>query len=104
MELPEPVASRRREIEALCRRHGVCRLEVFGSAADGTFDPRSSDIDFLVEFGTLAPGTRADAYFGLLEDLERLLGRHVDLVMTRAVRNPYFLERIESSRVVLYAA
>lgn len=42
---------KREELVELCRRHGVARLEVFGSAARGTdFDPQTSDADFLVEF------------------------------------------------------
>lgn len=95
---------RRDEIAQLCRRHRVTRLEVFGSAASGNFDPETSDLDFLVEFLPLGPGERADAYFGLLEDLRDLLGRPVDLVMTRAIRNPYFRQAIEQTREVLYAA
>ena len=46
----------------------------------------------------------AYSYFGLLFALEDLFGRHVDLVMTSATRNPYFLEDIEESRAVLYEA
>ena len=92
------------EITALCRRHRVRRLEVFGSALDDRFDPQHSDVDFLVEFEPLAEGQYADAYFGLKEALELLLGRPVDLVMTQAIRNPYFLEAIEPTRTLLYAA
>jgi len=36
--------------------------------------------------------------------LMRLFGRPVDLVMIRAIRNPYFLQEIEPTRVLLYAA
>ena len=104
MVVPKAVAQYRGEIEQLCRRHRVAKLELFGSAAGESFDPQSSDVDFLVEFGVLAPGEHANTYFGLLEDLEALLGRHVDLVMTRAIRNRYFLESIEPTRTVLYAA
>lgn len=46
----------------------------------------------------------ADAYFGLRESLEKLLSRPVDLVMTRAIRNPYFLESVNASKTLLYAA
>ena len=46
----------------------------------------------------------ADRYLGLLTDLEDLFGRPVDLVMTAAVKNPYFLRQIQSSRTLLYAA
>ena len=53
----------------------------------GTFNPRTSDFDFLVEFLPLPEGKHADAYFGLREDLEALFERPIDLVMTQAIRN-----------------
>ena len=96
--------AKRNEIAALCRRRRVRRLEVFGSAARGTFDAQTSDLDFLVEFDPLGPGERADAYFGLLEDLQELFQRPVDLVMERAISNPYFRRAVEQTREVLYAA
>jgi hypothetical protein len=58
---------------ALCRRHRVRRLDLFGSAATGAFDPERSDLDFLVEFEALEPGTYFDAYFGLREGLESVV-------------------------------
>jgi predicted nucleotidyltransferase len=88
----------------LCRRHHVAQLEVFGSAASGEFNERSSDLDFLVQFGDLSPRDRGDAYFGLLADLQDLFRRPIDLVETEAVDNPYFKDSIEPSRRVLYAA
>ncbi len=94
----------REAIADLCRRFHVARLEVFGSAADGTFDPARSDLDFLVEFQPLEPGPLADAYFGLLSELKRLLRRDVELVTPKAVRNPYFLRGINAARRALYAA
>lgn len=98
------IDAQRRELELLCRKHRVRRLEVFGSAADGTFDPNRSDLDFLVEFGELEPGSRADAYFGLWEDLGKLFGRKVDLVEPAGMRNPYFIRRVNESRTVVYDA
>jgi predicted nucleotidyltransferase len=95
------------QIQAICRRHGVRRLDVFGSASDERrFDSSRSDIDLLVEFDVMAgsgPGP-ADRYFGLLEDLTALFGRPVDLVIERAIRNPYFRRSIDASRQSLYTA
>lgn len=92
------------DLIGLCRRFRVARLELFGSAADSGFDPENSDLDFLVEFQPLEPGENSRCYFGLLFALEDLFARKVDLVMTRAIRNRYFLEGINRNRVVLYAA
>ena len=92
-------------IEQLCSKHHVQRLELFGSAlTDKQFDREKSDLDFLVEFLPLKPGEHANAYFGLLEDMQDLFKRDVDLVMTRAIKNPYFLESINRNREVVYAA
>lgn len=95
--------SKRAEIIALCKHYRVQRLDVFGSAATGPFDPQKSDVDFLVEFQPLPPGQRAEAYFGLLEALQTLLGRPVDLVVARAIQNPYFRQAVDRTREVLYA-
>lgn len=94
-----------KDIAALCAKYRVGRLELFGSAATADhFDAEASDLDFLVEFLPLKPGEHADAYFGLLEALEELFGRPVDLVMACAIENPYLLESINKSRTPLYAA
>ena len=91
-------------LEALCHQHHVRRLEVFGSAADGTFDTARSDIDFLVEYLPLQPGEHYETYFGLIEDLERLFGRHVDLVDVTCLRNPFFIQGVNESRTLVYEA
>ena len=89
----------------LCRRYGVARLEVFGSAARGTdFDPQTSDADFLVEFipdSNLGP---FDQFFGLADALRDTLGRPVDLVEEGAVRNPYLQDAINKSRELVYSS
>lgn len=90
-------------IAALCRRFRVRRLAVFGSAVTVDFDPARSDVDFLVEFEEGAGGL-FDAYFGLKEELERLVGRPVDLVTPKSLENPYFAASVERSRQDLYAA
>lgn len=46
----ELIDEHRTELSDLCQLYRVKKLEVFGSGADGTFDPRRSDLDFLVEF------------------------------------------------------
>lgn len=98
------IGSEKDRLEALCRRFGVKRLELFGSASNGRFDDEKSDLDFLVVFDPLAAGSRADRYFGLLETLESLFSRSVDLVELEAIRNPYFRESVERPRTLLYAA
>lgn len=98
------IEDNRATIEELCKKYDVSRLDVFGSAATGDFDPDHSDVDFLVEFRRTAEMTAADQYFGLLEDLQSLLHRKVDLVESGAMRNRFFIRRVNETRRLLYAA
>src|SRR5438128_11985302 len=100
----ELIEQHRAELAELCRRFRVKTLELFGSAADGTWDADRSDLDFLVEFLPLEQEQLAPDYFGLLHGLEDLFQRKIDLVMPRAIRNPYFLRGVTESRQVVYAA
>ncbi len=93
------------ELKRLCEKYSVRCLEIFGSAAsDAAFDVKGSDLDFLVEFQPLDENQYADTYFGFLFALQDLFNRPVDLVMTEAIRNPYFEMSVNRSRKVLYAA
>jgi predicted nucleotidyltransferase len=102
--MKNPVEHKMRELKALCERRGVERLALFGSALRDDFDPEKSDLDFSVEFSTMSPERHAEAYFGLLDDLEGLFGRRVDLLEIRAVRNPYLRRSIEEEQETVYAA
>jgi len=99
------ISLHREELRELCRRFHVRRLDVFGSAARGDFDPGRSDLDFLVEFDSRAPDALSlKTYFGLKESLEALFGRSIDLVEPGALRNPYVKASIERSRETVFAA
>jgi len=98
------LARHKAEIEHLCRRYHVRRLELFGSAVAGSFRPGESDLDFLVEFEPLPAGAYADTYFGLLEALERLCGVPADLVVASAIKNPYFRQAVDQTKTLLYEA
>jgi len=99
------VGSRRMELADLCRRFGVRRLDLFGSAARGDFDPERSDLDFLVEFEPDARTARSlGGYFDFKDSLETLFGRSVDLVEAGAIRNPYLKKSIEESQERLFEA
>jgi predicted nucleotidyltransferase len=99
-----PVSTEHEALVELCRTHSVQRLELFGSATDESFDPTTSDLDFLVTFEPCTPGEHYERYFGLLESLEGLFCRRVDLVEAQAMRNPYFIREVNRSRRLLYAA
>ena len=96
------IADNREMIEKLCARYKVRRLELFGSAAANSFEPVASDIDFLVEFDSLSPTEHADAFFGFQEELQQILDFPVDLIERAPIRNPYFLQSIDKTKVLLY--
>lgn len=94
---------KRAELEALCRKHFVTELAVFGSALREDFTA-SSDLDFVVVFGNVSKGHYADTYLGLKDDLEHLFGRKVDLIERAGIRNPYFERELSATARLLYAA
>jgi len=98
------IAERRSEIAALCRRFGVRRLAVFGSAARGSdFEPGRSDVDFVVTFEK-AETTSLNEFLALREALAGTIGRPVDLVIEGSVRNPYVRAGIERSAEAVYGS
>jgi predicted nucleotidyltransferase len=104
MTMHPEIEARLEPLRQLCARHHVARLDLFGSATGDEFDPERSDVDFLVELQPMSYEEHADAFFGLREDLERLFGRHVDLLEPGPIRNPYLKRSIDPSRQALYAA
>ena len=89
-------------IAALCRKHRVTALWIFGAATTDRWDPETSDIGFLVDLGDYEPGI-AMRYLDLADDLEALMGRKIDLVSVGGLRrNHRFREELERTRVALY--
>jgi predicted nucleotidyltransferase len=101
----ELLSVKRAEIESLCKVYAVKRLQLFGSAATGNWDPTTSDFDFIVEFDH-APNAMHlfDQYLQFKEGLEAILERTIDLVELSAVRNGYFLRNLERTARDWYAA
>lgn len=98
------IEARRESLDALCRKYGVVRLYLFGSALREDFRPGESDIDLLVDFGAMDGRRKAHAYFDLLDELQSLFDTRVDLVMVGALKNPYIAREVNSTKQVLYAA
>ena len=89
------------EIAAICARHQVQELALFGSAARGEMRP-DSDIDLLVEFKPAArPGFLGLA--AMSRELSTLLGRHVDLAVKPALK-PRIRPHVLAEAHVIYAA
>lgn len=88
-------------IADLCRQYRIRKLEVFGSAATGAFDPATSDVDFVVDLGEYERGV-AKRFLHFAYALEALLGRRVDLVTEASITNPYFRHSVSQSREPVY--
>jgi len=104
VQMLDQIRQAKSELAQICRRHNVRRLDLLGSVLGPSFDPRTSDLDFIVEFGVFTKGEYSEHYFALIEDLKSLFGRPVDVVVSRAIRNPYLLESINRTREALYAS
>jgi len=89
------------EIERICRLLPVKRLGLYGSALTRSFSP-NSDVDILVVFDSDENVDLFEKYFELKEQLERIFGREVDLVVDKPFRNPVFRERVEKTRTIVY--
>lgn len=105
IDLPPAPEGHHDKIVALCRRFGVGRLEVFGSAADGRFDPSRSDFDFVVRLSRTdgaGEGSLGRRFVALADSLEALLGRPVDLISDKPITNPFFRRSVDASRRLLH--
>jgi predicted nucleotidyltransferase len=98
------IEQHRAELDDLCKRYGVKRLELFGSAAREDDFQTHSDLDFFIEFLREHSLGIYDRWFGLQEDLQTLFHRQIDLVDTASATNPYFIAMANEHRITLYAA
>jgi len=96
-----PIATYQDDIRRLCGRYGIARLFAFGSVLSDRFND-DSDIDLIVEIDDSDPLTYSDKYFNLKFALEQLMGRPIDLLEERAMRNPLLKAEIDRTKVLLY--
>ena len=86
MLLKQLLEEKRQEILRLAKKHGAFNVKIFGSVARGE-ETEDSDIDFLIDYDL----SKISPWFpvGLIEDLEKLLNRKVDIVTTKSLH--YFI-------------
>lgn len=85
----------------ICRKYHVQTLDLFGSRATGV-SRDESDFDFCVAFDELSPAEYARCFFGVLHELEDVLGRPVDLVTWRSIRKTGLRAAIQQHGVRIY--
>ncbi len=88
-------------IIALCKKHKVHQLFVFGSILTNRFTDKS-DVDMVVTFNHIDLMDYADNYFKLKDSLQELLGRDVDLLEEKAIRNPILQRNINNTKHLIY--
>jgi len=97
------IQDRIKELTDLCLKLDIKSMYVFGSACTARFNDQS-DIDFLISFKEIPIETYTDNYFELHYRLEELFNRKVDLITENSLSNPYFIESVEETKQLLYAA
>ena len=89
------------QIRDLCAKYNVGKLYAFGSILSNKFKS-NSDIDLIVDFDNVDLTDYADNYFDLKLALEILFNREIDLLESKAVRNPYLRKSIDSTKQLIY--
>lgn len=88
-------------IVALCKKHKVSKLFVFGSILTNRFND-DSDVDLVVSFNKAEVDDYFDNYFDFKYSLEELLGREVDLLEEQTIKNPYLKKNVEVTKTLIY--
>lgn len=92
------------ELKQICDKHHVAEIFLFGSATNSSFN-EESDLDFLVQFNDkINLLDYADNFFSLIESLEKLFNRKVDLLTSTSLKNPILKKEIDNTKIMLYAA
>lgn len=91
------------KIIALCKKHKVEKLWVFGSILTDRFN-EDSDVDFSVVFKKekIKLLDFADNYLDFLEALKSLFSRDIDLITEESITNPYFIKELNATKRLVY--
>lgn len=89
------------EIIALCKRHKVNKLFVFGSILTNHFND-DSDVDLLVSFNKAEVSDYFDNYFDFKYALEELFSREVALLEEQTIKNQYLKKNVDATKKLIY--
>jgi len=102
--LPDILEQKKNELRNICQAFHVKRMYVFGSLILNTFN-KDSDIDLLISFADgLSVEEYVNNYFSLHDKLRDLFNRDIDIITETTLSNPYFIESINESKVLMYEA
>ncbi|MDE5895060.1 MAG: nucleotidyltransferase domain-containing protein, partial [Muribaculum intestinale] len=93
------------KIIALCKKTNVAKLWVFGSILTPHFND-DSDVDFLVDFDErhIELLDYADNFFNFIHEIEAVVGRKVDMVVNKSIKNRFFRVEVDETRKLLWSA
>ena len=89
------------ELKKLCQLNQVKSLYAFGSVTRDDFS-EDSDIDLVVDFDESDPYKYTDLYFNLKDKLEKFLKKKVDLIEERGIKNRFFKQELNKTKVLIY--
>ena len=90
-----------KEIQSICESNQVKSLFAFGSVLRHDFNEQS-DIDLVVDFEEKDPLKYTDLYFNFKNSLEKLLKRQIDLLEERGIKNRFFKQELDATKVRIY--
>jgi predicted nucleotidyltransferase len=89
------------QIKKLCELNKVKTLFAFGSVVRDDFND-SSDVDFVVDIDENDPYKYTDLYFNIKDKLENIFKRQVDLLEERAIKNKFFRQELDNTKIKIY--
>ncbi|PGH38288.1 MAG: nucleotidyltransferase [Candidatus Nephrothrix sp. EaCA] len=90
------------DIVNLLKAHQITQAAIFGSGVTDRFN-EASDVDFLVTIKEgLDPVEAGEHLWDLTYELEALLHRKIDLLTERSLKNPYFIEEVNKTKLIIY--
>jgi len=102
MDLPKVIENKATKLFSLCKKYKVSKLFLFGSVLKESFNPKTSDIDFIVEIDNLTPIEKGENLISLWTELELLFSRKIDLLSSKKIKNPYLLKEINRTKTLIY--
>lgn len=102
IRLPKIIETRFDKLVALCEQFKVDKLYAFGSVVTTHFNPKTSDLDLIVELEPMPPLEKGETLINLWDALEELFERKVDLMTDQPIRNPYLRQSVEKTKQLIY--
>jgi len=102
-EIKKPVNTYLPLIISLFEKHKIKDAYLFGSVITDKFDEKESDVDFLVNFiDGIDPLEKGELLWDLRFSLEDSLKRPIDLITETSLKNPYFIEEVNETKMKIY--